>query len=172
MHRHALPWTQFQAENPNLAILKNEREILGRDPQGVESGTHYLAGISRLLDSDIDDHGRGECRGFPDARIELGREFGVVIPFGRAPSDRARLPLQIGHAAIQVSELFPAGMYVDHHAIERVVVPILAGGGAGNVDSGVRRIENHLVVLEVRIQGVRVEGRLCHRKDKRKAERE
>jgi hypothetical protein len=70
-------------------------------------------------------------------------------------------------------------MYVDHHAIQRVVVPILAGGGTGNLNSGVRRIENHLVILEVSIQGVRVDGWLCvlggqrsARKNKRKAKRE
>ena len=170
MHGHALPRTQFQTENPNLAVLEYQREVFGSDPQGVESRARHFAGISWLLKPDIDDHGRGECRGFPDPRIELGREFRVVIPFGRAPSDRARLPLQVRHAAIQVGELLPAGMYVDHHAIQRVVVPIFAGGGAGNSDSGVRRIENHLVVFEVRIQGVRVEGRLCHRQNQRKAE--
>jgi hypothetical protein len=44
-------------------------------------------------------------------------------------------------------------MDVDHHAIQRVVVPVLSRGGTGNTDSRVRRIENHLIVLEVSVQG-------------------
>ena len=57
VHRHALPWTQFQTQNPNLAVLEYRGEVSEIDPQRVESRIHHRAGeqtTERCLGTKLD----------------------------------------------------------------------------------------------------------------------
>ncbi len=81
-------------------------------------------------------------------------------PGRRAPIDRTRFPRQILHAAVQVSEPLSAGTKVDQHAIQLVVVPIVARLATPcpvlwrQVGAGLRKVGCLVAGARVRLRGI------------------